>query len=50
MGCFGKFLIGIKQIKFYKKYNSNISSEWLNGKLTKNDIEKINWIPCMEYS
>ena len=31
-------------IKFYKKYNSNISSEWLNGKLTKNDIEKINWI------
>ena len=31
-------------IKFYKKYNSNISSNWLNGKLTKNDIEKINWI------
>ncbi|MAO71921.1 MAG: GNAT family N-acetyltransferase [Flavobacteriales bacterium] len=29
-------------IKFYKKYNSNISGEWLNGKLTKNDIEKIN--------
>ena len=31
-------------IKFYKKYNSNISSDWLNGKLTKNDIEKINFI------
>ena len=27
-------------INFYKKYNSNISNEWLNGRLTKNQIEK----------
>ena len=27
-------------INFYKKYNSNISDEWLNGRLTKNQIEK----------
>ena len=28
-------------IEFYKKYNANISSEWLNGKLTKQQIEKV---------
>ena len=28
-------------IDFYKKYNANISSSWLNGKLTKKQIEKI---------
>jgi len=28
-------------INFYKKYNANISSTWLNGKLTKNQIDKI---------
>ena len=26
-------------IKFYKKYNADISKEWLNGKLTKCQIE-----------
>ena len=26
-------------IKFYKKYNANISKEWLNGKLTKKQID-----------
>ena len=29
-------------IDFYKKYNAEISSEWLNGKLTKKQIEKMN--------
>jgi len=29
-------------IKFYKKYNADISKEWLNGKLSKNQINKIN--------
>ena len=28
-------------IEFYKKYNADISKEWLNGKLTKNQIDKI---------
>ena len=29
-------------IDFYKKYNAEISKEWLNGKLTKKQIENIN--------
>ena len=29
-------------IKFYKKYNADISKEWLNGKLSKKQIEKLN--------
>lgn len=28
-------------IKFYKKYNSDISKDWLNGKLTKKQINEI---------
>ena len=28
-------------IDFYKKYNANISSDWLNGKLDKKQINKI---------
>lgn len=28
-------------INFYKKYNSDISSKWLNGKLTNEQIHKI---------
>ena len=28
-------------INFYKKYNSDISKDWLNGKLTKKQIKKI---------
>ena len=28
-------------IKFYKKYNADISKEWLNGKLTKNQIDSL---------
>ena len=28
-------------INFYKKYNSDISKDWLNGKLTKKQIEEI---------
>ena len=28
-------------IDFYKKYNANISSSWLNGKLTKKQIDSI---------
>ena len=28
-------------IEFYKKYNANISGEWLNGKLTKDQINQI---------
>ena len=28
-------------IDFYKKYNADISSNWLNGKLTKNQIKKM---------
>ena len=28
-------------INFYKKYNANISSSWLNGKLTKKQIDDI---------
>ncbi len=28
-------------IDFYKKYNANISSDWLNGKLDKKQIDKI---------
>ena len=28
-------------INFYKKYNAEISSSWLNGKLTKKQIKKI---------
>ena len=29
-------------INFYKKYNAKISSTWLNGKLTKKQIQEIN--------
>jgi GNAT superfamily N-acetyltransferase len=29
-------------VNFYKKYNADISPEWLNGKLTKDQIEEIN--------
>ena len=29
-------------IDFYKKYDAEISTDWLNGKLTKKQIEKIN--------
>jgi len=28
-------------IEFYKKYNADISKEWLNGKLTKHQINKL---------
>ena len=28
-------------INFYKKYNADISKEWLNGKLTKKQIDEI---------
>ena len=28
-------------IDFYKKYNADISSKWLNGKLTKKQIDEI---------
>jgi GNAT superfamily N-acetyltransferase len=28
-------------IKFYKKYNATLDSEWLNGKLTNHQIEKL---------
>ena len=28
-------------IRFYKKYNADISKEWLNGKLTKNQIDSL---------
>ena len=28
-------------INFYKKYNANISSSWLNGKLTKKQIDDV---------
>ena len=28
-------------INFYKKYNANISGEWLNGRLSKKQIESI---------
>ena len=28
-------------IEFYNKYNADISKEWLNGKLSKNQIDKI---------
>ncbi len=28
-------------IEFYKKYNSQISDDWLNGKLTKNQIKNL---------
>ena len=29
-------------IDFYKKYDADISNDWLNGKLTKKQIEKIH--------
>jgi len=29
-------------INFYKKYGADISNDWLNGKLTKKQIEKIH--------
>ena len=29
-------------IKFYKKYNADISNQWLNGKLTKQQINSIS--------
>ena len=29
-------------IEFYKKYNADISKEWLNGKLSKSQIENIH--------
>ena len=28
-------------IKFYKKYNADITKEWLNGKLTKKQIDRL---------
>tara|TARA_B110000444_G_scaffold70339_1_gene66120 strand:+ start:755 stop:1225 length:471 start_codon:yes stop_codon:yes gene_type:complete len=28
-------------IKFYKKYNADITKEWLNGKLTKEQIDRL---------
>ena len=28
-------------IEFYKKYNADISNNWLNGKLSKNQIDKV---------
>ena len=28
-------------IKFYRKYNADISKEWLSGKLTKNQIDSL---------
>ncbi len=31
-----------RAIKFYKKYDADISSKWLNGKLTKKQIEQIS--------
>lgn len=31
-------------INFYKKYNANISSAWLNGKLNKKQIQELNSI------
>lgn len=41
-GMFWQVLDWNKQaINFYKKYNATISSEWLNGKLDKKQIEKI---------
>ncbi len=30
-------------INFYKKYNAQISGEWLDGKLTKSQIESFNF-------
>ena len=30
-------------LSFYKKYNSKISNEWLNGKLTKQQISKFTF-------
>ena len=32
----------IPAIDFYKKFNAEISKDWLNGKLTKKQIENIN--------
>ena len=32
-------------IDFYKKYDAEISSDWLNGKLTKKQLENINPLP-----
>ena len=29
-------------IEFYKKYNADISKEWLNGKLSKSQIENLH--------
>ena len=29
-------------IDFYKKFNSNVSSDWLTGKLTKDQIKKLS--------
>ena len=29
-------------INFYKKYKANISSAWLNGKLTKNQLKDLS--------
>ena len=31
-------------INFYKKYDADISNEWLNGKLTKKQINAINYL------
>jgi len=33
-------------INFYKKYNADISNNWLNGKLTKKEIDKIYSLSC----
>ena len=32
----------VAAIGFYKKYNASISKEWLNGKLSKDQINKLN--------
>ena len=29
-------------INFYKKYNANLDAEWLNGKLTREQIQEFN--------
>ena len=34
----------IPAINFYKKYNANISKEWLNGKLTKKQIDEMSCV------
>jgi hypothetical protein len=31
------------EIEFYKKYNAEISGKWLNGKLSKEQIQSFNF-------